>query len=96
MKYRIEEGSFMAPRQAPLPEQRLLGAIILRALRDYLEGGEAGEEAAAWFSERGPRQHEKYFTFCFICELLDLDPDKIWNKIQDVRSTQEELCPQSL
>lgn len=56
----------------PIPEKRLLAAVLQRAITDFLSGeGEVREGARAWLMDDEPS--DAPLTFKFICEALDLD-----------------------
>lgn len=74
---------FGFPNMTGSPERRLLLAILERAILDYV-GNDPREvlEAEEWLfahPESGRRHH---FSFAWICEQLDLDTQKISEKIR--------------
>jgi hypothetical protein len=67
------------------PERRLLLAILERAILDYV-GNDAREvqEAQEWLFEDGDNGRNPQFSFAWLCEQLDLDPDKITRHIKSM------------
>ncbi len=68
------------------PSQRLLTAILLRAIRDFVtyrrakEGTEQYaimEDAAGWIFWNGDEEPKQPMTFLDICEQIDVDPIRV-------------------
>lgn len=74
--YEISPESFF-PR-ARNPEERLLIAIICRAIADCVDGCEEAEEFLLDDSEED-------FSFRWMCAHLDLDPSRFVKKLQSQR-----------
>lgn len=84
-----------APSRA-YPERNLLSAVLTRAIEDletfkeYTKNGVwsserfyDAENAYRWLTnERYPQGHEPRFAFATICEILELEPTDIVNKLQ--------------
>nr|AMP48249.1 hypothetical protein [uncultured bacterium] len=85
MRYHVQEDSFLAPLPSETAEERLLGAVLLRAWRDLLDP-RTEEGARLWFAERAPHLDDRYLSYAFVCEALDLDMEKLWDKIRQVIS----------
>ena len=66
------------------PERRLLVALLRRALFDYVSGATAERRAAKeWlFDEAGP---DDDFSFRWVCQQLDFQPDMVLSRIKSIR-----------
>jgi hypothetical protein len=71
------------PNMTGTPERRLLLAILERAILDFVGNDERElEQAEDWlFSHKNSGRVEN-FSFEWVCEQLDLDPNKISAKIR--------------
>lgn len=68
-------------------EQRLLQAILEQAILDYCgREGAAQADAGAWFQSAGTGLH----SFRWVCQLLDLDPDYVWEHRADWKVERRE------
>lgn len=74
--------------QPALPERRLLGAVLGRAVLDLSSDDEKlVEETENWFNEPLV-ENPNPLTFQYICEVLDLDPIQIRAKASRQRENQ--------
>lgn len=82
--YSTEINSFFdAPNFTGSPERRLLLAILERAILDFV-GNDSREiqGSSDWiFSDGDNENYENEFSFVWVCEQLDLDPERIANYI---------------
>jgi hypothetical protein len=73
--------SDVPPPGTPLPELRLLAAVLQRAIHDFLGGDkDVREGARLWLMDDEPT--DAPLSFRFICEALDLDPEGLRRAIQ--------------
>jgi len=73
---------FEEPNCTGTPERNLLMAILERAIRDYVGNSEQeASEARDWIFER-PHVPFDEFSFGWICQQLDLVPEKIASVIE--------------
>ena len=77
--YSVDE-DFLSKTQArawmETPEQRLLFAILERAVRDFLGNRHADNAAAReWLFEKGDSATKSPFSFDWICDELGIDTD---------------------
>ena len=83
------------PNMTGSPERRLLLAILERAILDYVGNDQREiEEAEMWlFGDLdGDLAHQ--FSFCWVCEQLDLDPYRIAQKIRSMpRRGDRKIAP---
>lgn len=73
------------PNMTGTPERRLLLAILERAILDYVGNDERElEQAEHWLFSEPHDKHSDQFSFCWVCEQLDLDPKRIAQKIKEM------------
>jgi hypothetical protein len=65
------------------PERTLVAAVLERAVRDVLDGD---EEAVDWFADDDESENAP-FSFIWICEQLELDPEKVRASVFGKQST---------
>jgi predicted nucleotidyltransferase len=58
----------------PLPERRLLVAILDRAGQDLSKGGDLARKARVWIFDWEAEDLDHSYTFPWVCSELDLDP----------------------
>lgn len=73
---------FEEPNMTGSPERRLLLAILERAILDYV-GNDSREvlESGDWLFGETPSAASAAFSFPWVCEQLDLDPQTISTRI---------------
>ena len=68
---------FEEPNFTGTPERNLLMAILERAIRDYVGNSEQeANEAQTWLFDKTDAPQQE-FSFVWICQQLDLIPEKI-------------------
>ncbi len=73
---------FEEPNLTGTPERNLLMAILERAIRDYVGNStQEAEEAQQWIFDNGEPPYSE-FSFGWICQQLDLIPERIADVIQ--------------
>jgi hypothetical protein len=71
------------PNMTGTPERRLLLAILERAILDYVGNDQRElEQAEQWLFSPETLPAGDHFTFEWVCEQLDLDPQRIAAKIK--------------
>jgi hypothetical protein len=74
-----------------VPEMKLLAAVLQRAIADLVSGDEEVQDTTRqWFLEQD--DSDSPLTYSFICEALELDPEK-WRKaifLQQQKATESE------
>lgn len=62
------------------PEQRLCGAILIRAVKDLeAEEPHVRRHARQWFNGEGDYSERHVFSFPSIAKALDRNPDELWS-----------------
>lgn len=71
------------PRHRSSPEQRLLSAVLERALSDLDKGGLEGFQSRNWIDSNyaGPTYG---FTFVYVCKHLGLDPEYVRERLPSI------------
>lgn len=73
---------FQEPNMTGTPERNLLMAILERAIRDFVgNSSQESREAEEWLFE-DCKQPFPEFSFPWICQQLDLVPERISNLIE--------------
>ena len=77
--------SFGLPRERGTPERNLVMATLERAILDYVGNHSAEVKAAEeWIFADTENFKPVLFSFAWVCEQLDLDPQKIAQIIKDM------------
>ena len=73
------------PNMTGTPERRLLLAILERAILDFVGNDERElEQAEQWLFAPERSGKNEHFSFEWVCEQLDLDPNRIAAKIKQM------------
>jgi hypothetical protein len=74
---------FGVPNMTGTPERRLLLAILERAILDYVGNNPREvQEAEEWLFEPDPYGSRSQFSFSWLCEQIDLDPEKVTKRVK--------------